>query len=206
MDREVMFPAGPFADCAEPMLPAKLAAFGFTHFLVRTDSPVSAWFAARESLDGARLVRKQAEATVFEIVAHKPAIYVMELPGFSPRVFAGGDSWRWMGVEGSMTVINVTSAPVVSTLDVELDAFHERRRVRVIVDDELVAAMTIDPAPAWHTIGPLTLASGPHTIRLVSDSTASPAAIEKASVDRRALSLRLRGWRWHSTGGELSRR
>lgn len=199
MRPEVVFSSGPLADCGESDLGAKLAAFGFTHLLIRLDSAAASWIASGGVPDGVREFGRMRDASIFEVTATKPSLYVTELSGFYPREYSQRDSWRWMGPRGTLTVLNITHGPVTATLDVELEAFGAERRIEVSLDDAPVGTLRVGGKPEWHTIGPLTLPIGSHTIACVSDATLRPALTLEGSTDDRPLSMRLRRWRWQTS-------
>jgi hypothetical protein len=192
---EVSFLAGPFLDCAEPSLGAKLAAFHYTHVLIRSDTDVWAWATAGAVPDGTRLSARFDDAAVFEVTASMPQLYVSAVDGFFPREFGNAESWRWMIDRGSLTVVNPGGVAVDATLEAELEAFATPRIVTVTLDDVRVAALTVDPARRWHAIRSLRIPVGVHVIGFVAEATAAPVKVP-SSRDDRPLSVRLGRWRW----------
>jgi hypothetical protein len=200
MRGEVVFSAGWFADCAEPELGSKLAAFRFTHLLVRRDADAAPWFAAGHRPDGMRAVSAAPEAWTFAVIAPSPPLYATELTGFYPREYLGADSWRWMGPRGTFTLVNVTNAPVAVSLEVELEAFLRERRIAVDLDGSTLATISAGSTSRFYRIGPMRVPIGSHTLTFQSDGALAPAATLAGSEDQRPLAVRLRRWRWHFTG------
>jgi len=195
MNREVAFPAGPLSDCAEPEFSSKLAAFGFSHVIVRTASKSGEWTEGA-TLDGVKAVHVAADASVFEITAPKRAVYVTELSGFFPREYLGLDTWRWMGAEGSMKTMNASVDRAVGELGLELEAFGVERLLRLTVNGNELSALTVQPIRKWYSVGPVVLTPGANVIGFVADGVLVPANGEGAAADTRALSVRVRRWRW----------
>ena len=196
MRGDVRFAVGPFADCGEPELGSKLAAFRFTHLLVRRDADAAAWFAAGRVPDGVRAITVSPEAWTFAVTAPSPPLYARDLTGFYAREHLGADSWRWMGPRGSFALVNVTNAPVTASLDVELESFVRERRIAVDLDGSPQTPIVAGPKPASYRIGPMRVPIGSHALTLQSDATLVPAGTIERSEDNRPLSVRVRGWRW----------
>jgi hypothetical protein len=193
MRAPVAFPAGIVGDCAEPEFGRKLAAFAFTHLIVRHDDVRGAWMRGRVP-DGTQALGTFAEATAFAVTAPKPVVYVGELTGFHAREFRGGDSWRWMPKEGAIGLVNTGAGPRSTALDVELDAYDTDRVVRVDAAGAAPATLTVTRRREWHTIGPLAIGVGTTGVSLVADSAASPYDAH-GEADRRPLSIRIHRWR-----------
>jgi hypothetical protein len=195
MGADITFPAAPLDDCVEPGFAAKLAAFGFTHLLIRRDSAAGQWLADGGQFDDVRAVHAAADGTVFEVSSSKPSVYVTEAAGFYPREFFRADSWRWMGRTGALMLINGSRSPANGTFDLDLEPFLRARELRILVDHRAVSTI-MAAARETHSIGPLTLTPGLHTIALESDGASTPPPTRGMAGDTRELSLRLRGWQW----------
>jgi hypothetical protein len=195
MHHQVSALVGPFADCAEPTLGDKLAAFHFTHAIVRADDVTWPWTAAGGVPDGTRLRERFEDAAVFEVTAPEPRVYVRDMLGFFPREYLPNASWRWMADRGALTVISRRAEPVDVTLDIELASFATPRIADVTVDDGPVTKLKVQPDFEWHAIGPLRLTVGTHTIAFEADAT-PVSAVTAAARDDRQLSIRVGRWRW----------
>jgi len=66
-DRQLMLLGGQFNDCTEPNLPEKLAASGYTHLLVRRESPTGRWFASHPPPEGLRRLEQFSDSEVFAV-------------------------------------------------------------------------------------------------------------------------------------------
>jgi hypothetical protein len=162
MGIDLTFPAGPLDDCAEPGFAGKLAAFSLTHLLVRRDSAAGQWLADGGQIDGLRLAHAAPDGSVFEVAASKPQVYVTDSAGFYTREFFRGDSWRWMGRTGSLTMLNGSGSAAAGSFDLDIEPFMAARQIHVRVDDRLVETITAT-ARETHSIGPVTLTPGlPH--------------------------------------------
>jgi hypothetical protein len=195
MRHEVSFLAGPFLDCAEPGLGAKLAAFHYTHVLVRSGTDVWPWVTAGAVPDGTRVAARFGDAAVFEVIAPLPLLYVSGVDGFFPREFHNADSWRWLADRGSLTVVNPRAEPVDAGLDVDLEAFATTRIITVTLDEERVTTLTVEPTRGWHSMPSLRIPVGAHVIGFAAAAPSAPVAAP-AKDDDRPLSIRLGGWRW----------
>ena len=108
---------GAIGDCAEPNLPGKLAANGYTHLLVRRDTSDGHWFAERPSPEGLRAAASFDGAQVFEVTAHPPAIHTATMTGVLPaRAQRGVD----VAMDGERCVLD----------DREHDRTADRRNAR----------------------------------------------------------------------------
>src|SRR6185295_18326671 len=106
----------PTGDCAEPNLARRLAATGFTHVLVRRGTADARWFAEHPLPDGLRAVAEFDDGQVFAVTAATPEVYIATMTGFFPRERDSEWSWRWMGTDAVLTIVNTTGKPVMTTL------------------------------------------------------------------------------------------
>jgi hypothetical protein len=183
-------------DCKEPNLPQKLAAFGYTHLLVRRDTPDGQWFATHPAVDGLRVAADFDDGRVFAVTARTPAIYTATMTGFFPREHETEWTWRWMGKNAAWTIVNTSAQPIVTTLAVELSAFHRPRRIQLLLDGCQVQTIVVEPSRRIYQVGPLTVGSGGH--ELVFHPAEEPTAAGQVinNGDRRRLSLALGTWHW----------
>ena len=99
------------------------------------NTPDEQWFAGHAPLDGLRAAANEGGGQVFDVVARTPAVYTATIvTGFSPRQRNADWTWRWMGHNAVWTIVSTTAQPIVTTLDIELSAFHRARRLEVRLD------------------------------------------------------------------------
>ena len=187
---------GSISDCTEPNLPEKLAALGYTHLLLRSDSADGRAFADRPAPVGLRLAADFPGARVFAVTAPTPAIYTAAMTGFSPREHDAGRSWRWMGTEAAWTVVNTTTQPIETALDLELSAFHRTRQLELRLDGRPVQTVVVAPSRRTYQFGPLTVAPGDHELVFHPVEAPTVAADVLTTGDRRALSFAVSTWSW----------
>jgi hypothetical protein len=70
--RPLVLLGGRFKDCTEPALPGKLAAAGFTHLLVRRETPAGRWFARHPPPGGLRLLEHFGDSDLFAVSTPAP--------------------------------------------------------------------------------------------------------------------------------------
>jgi hypothetical protein len=183
-------------DCKEPNLSQKLAAFGYTHLLVRRDTADGQWFATHPAVDGLRVAADFDDGRVFAVTARAPAIYTATMTGFFPREHEKEWTWRWMGKTAAWTIVNTSAQPIVTTLAIELSAFHRPRRIQLLLDGCQVQTIVVEPSRRIYQVGPLTVGSGGH--ELVFHPAEEPTAAGQVinNGDRRRLSFALGTWHW----------
>jgi hypothetical protein len=189
----------PFLDCAEPTLGDKLAAFRFTHVVVRSEEAMWPWIAAGGTPDGTRPAGRFDDSAVFEVTERTPRVYVRDVAGFFPREFGQDRSWRWMADRGALTVLNMGHESFIAMFEVELSSFATSRIVEIALDDRHVTCLMVVPDLRWYGVGPIEIAAGSHTISFQSDATAVTTVTPGARDDRR-LSIRVGRWRWKAFG------
>ena len=185
----------PFESCAEPDLPARLAAAGFSHLVVRHDTWESRRIAERTA-DGLRLQARFEDADLLAIGATPPAVYTAETAAFSFLEHDGNRTWRWMGADATWRVINTRPRQIVATLDLEVSAFHSPRRMELRLDGRRVQTLTIEPSFRPHQVGPLELSPGVHELLFHPVDPATVADDLLHNGDQRALSFALGDWTW----------
>jgi hypothetical protein len=72
--RQLVLAGGAFEDCTRPDLPGQLAAAGFTHLLVRRETPAGRWFASHPPPAGLRSLAQFRDSTVFAVAPASAAI------------------------------------------------------------------------------------------------------------------------------------
>ena len=122
------------ADCAEPDLPQKLAANGYTHLIVRRGIPDSLRFDDHAPPGGLRVAARFPDGRVFAVTESAPVVYTAAMTGFYAREHDGARSWRWMGADAAWTVVNTGGHPVAATLCLEVEAFRHARDLQVLLD------------------------------------------------------------------------
>jgi hypothetical protein len=187
---------GAIPDCAEPNLPRKLAASGYTHLLVRHDSADGQWFGARPPEDGLRVAAQFEDGRVFAVVAPRPAIYTATMTGFFPRERNAEWTWQWMGTGASWTIVNTTAQPVIAALEVQLSAFHRSRRLEIRLDGRPVTIFSVDPPRRTYSIGPLNVGPGSHDLVFRPLEPPTVAKEVEGSNDPRPLSFAVGSWSW----------
>jgi hypothetical protein len=196
-------------DCTEPNLAEKLAAMEYTHVLVRRSAEDSQWFATHTAPEGLRGAANFDDAQLFAITAPTPAVYTAGLTGFFPREHDAERTWRWMGKDGAWTIVNTRAQPIVTTLGIELLAFHRTRQMELVLDGRHVQTLIVDSSRRRiYQIGPLTLMPGGHGLvfhpaeapTVVSDVVHDANDVRKR--DRRALSFAFGEWNWIVPDGQ----
>ncbi len=193
---------GPIDDCAEPNLSGKLAANGYTHLLVRRDTPDQHWFAEHAPLDGLRVAANEGGGQVLAVVAQTPAVYTATMTGFSPRERNADWTWRWMGHDAAWTIVSTSAQPIVATLDIELSAFHRERRIEVRLDEHPVRALVVEPPRRIYQIGPLTVSPGSHQVLFNPAEGPTVARDAIGGADARPLSFAIGTWSWTVRGDD----
>jgi hypothetical protein len=180
-------------DCAEPQLPSRLWAAGFTRLLVR-DTWERQWLRDHGDNEGLRLEARFADADIFSMTPCE-LVYTQTLTGFWPREHGNGDSWRWMSADASWTIV----APAPRTgvmLEVEVRAFHVSRPLAVRLDAGAEQTLDVGQDPRTYQIGPLALTAGTHRLTFHSIVPATAADRVIGNGDRRALSFAIGAWKW----------
>ena len=155
-----------FEDCSEPRLGDKLAALGYTHVIVRRDTPTEKWLRAKPVPE--RLERGPAfqDAWILSVKTDDgPRVFVRSMLGFYPRQYDTDLTWRWMGQMASLQV-SATRMPVDTVLKLDLMAFPHRRRVEAILNGVWLGELEV--ATEWRQYDvPLGILPGESTLNLV---------------------------------------
>ena len=198
----VAFLGGEITDCTEPHLAEKLAANGYTHMLVRSESPEQ-WFPDLPVPDGLNVAARFDDGQVFEVTAHLPAIYTATMTGFFPRNHDASWPWRrWMGMDASWIVVNTTVRPAVAALGLEILALDHPRRMEVLLDGRDVQTLMVEPRRRIYEIGPLNMTGGSH--RIVFHPIEAPTVADDVihNGDERPLSFAVGTWTWSTRGNQ----
>jgi hypothetical protein len=187
---------GSIGDCADADLPQKLAANGYTHLLVRRDTPDGHSIADRPAPDGLRVAARFDDGQVFVVTAQTPAIYTATITGFTPREHDGEWAWRWMGADAAWTIVNTGSRPIVANLGLEMSSFHHARRLELLLDGRPVQALAVEQSRRIYQLGPLTVMPGGHELVFHPAEVPTVASDVIESGDRRPLSFALGASSW----------
>ena len=107
-----------------------------------------------------------------------------------------------MGNDAVWTIVNTRAQPLVTTLDIELSAFHVGRHMNVLLDGQHVQTLAVEPRRRIHQIGPLTVRHGGHELvfRPIEAPTVAADVIDNG--DGRRLSFAVGAWSWDVPGAE----
>ena len=186
--------------CTEPHFSRKLVALGYTHLLIRRNTPEAKWYANPAASDGLRPAATFETAQVFNVTGAMPDIYTATMTGFFSREYKAKRTWRWMGESGTWTIVNTTSQPIVTTLDIELWAFHHARRLDVLLDRQPVRTLLVEPRRRVFRFAQLTVNPGGHELVFQPAEAPTIAADAIKTSDRRALSFAIGAWNWSEEG------
>ncbi|MFC2172384.1 hypothetical protein ACFLU6_07100 [Acidobacteriota bacterium] len=183
-------------DCGEPGIGGKLASLGYTHMLVRGDSPLGAWLTQQPSPQGLKRRRIFEDSIVFEVVAEPPPLFVREISGFHWREYLGARTYRWMGEHGTINAYNRTEHPLNASLELVLAAFPEPRHLKVSLNGRAAGQLDVDKEPSTFHLGPFRLKPGSNMLRL--SPLKPPVTADKVlrNGDLRAITVALWEWRW----------
>ena len=187
---------GSISDCTEPNLSQKLAANGYTHLLVRRDTADGQWFTDHPAPDGLHVAARFDDGQVFAVTARTPVIYTATLTGFFPREHDAEWTWRWMGKHAAWTIVNTSTQPIVTTLGIELSAFHRARHMELLLDGRHVQTVVVEPPRRIYQIGPLTVIPGGHELVFQPSEAPTVASDVINNGDGRRLSFALGVWSW----------
>jgi hypothetical protein len=187
-------------DCREPGVIGTLAATGFTHMLVRRDTPEGRWFDGRPAPDGLRMAARFDDAAVFAVTEPPSLIRTMRTQAFYPVEFNNEWTWQWMGPQASWTVVNSSERSLLASVDLEANAFAEPRELTIVLDGAEVQQIVIHARRAIHRIGPLALRPGDHTLAFRAAPAPTVADERLHNGDPRPLSVAFGDWRWSIDG------
>ncbi len=196
----VTMSGGTLSDCLEPRFADKLAARGYTHLLVRRDSPEGQYFADHSIAEGLRLADREPDGMVFEVTAPAPSLYVDQLNGFSERETGDAGTWRWMAGDASLDMVNSAGRTISTTLTLELASFGVVRHLQLRLDGVDAGTIVVTAARQSYTTPRFDVPPGRHTLAL---HPTEPPIMADAAVhngDRRLLSFALSGWTWTPEG------
>jgi hypothetical protein len=173
---------------------------------VRRHTADGQWFAEHSALDGLRVAANLDDGQVFAVVARTPAIYIATMKGFFPRERDSEWTWRWMGQDAAWTIVNTSAQPIVTTLGIELSAFHRARRLELLLDGRHVQTFVVEPPRRIYQVGPLTVIPGGHELAFHPAEGPTVAGDVINNGDRRPLSFALGTWHWTVRGEQPRRR
>ena len=85
---------------------------------------------------------------------------------------------------------------IVATLELEMSAFHQARRVELRLDGLPVQTLAVAPPRRLYEVGPLTVPPGDHALGFHPVEMPSVASHVVSNGDSRPLSFALGTWRW----------
>ena len=188
--------SGWFDDCSEPNLIDKLSGAGYTHLLVRRDSPEGRRFSSRPTPEGLQMAAGFANGEVFAVTARAPLVYTVQMTSFYSREYDESWTWRWMGRQASWKILNQSDHPIVAAVDVEMMAFHRARRLKLLLDGREAQTLLVEERRGVNRIGPLALTPGIHELAFHPADPPTVAADFMNNGDRRALSFGIGSWHW----------
>jgi hypothetical protein len=186
---------GDLDDCAEPQFSSKLAAQGFSALLLRGGMPDARWL-DRQPAEGLARLRDFGDGTIYRVTSETPQVFTGRLIRFSPREYAPGLTWRWMGNDAAWTIVNPGPQDVVVRLDLQLWTFDSPRRLQSRLDEAAEATTWVDPERRWYRLGPFLVTPGRHTLSFRSVEPALRPADVLKNGDTRDLSVAFGDWRW----------
>ena len=194
MQRPTRLLSSTIPDCAEPGIAEKLAALGFSHMLVRGDYRLGALIPKA----GVETEQAFGDSRVLAVTAKPPPAYVARMAGFFWRETEDDSTFRWMGADGALVVINTGDETVRTLLQIELSGFPGQRGVGFFLNDEEIGESTLTFERESYSVGPMELRPGRSVlvIRARGDS-ATPDEI-LGNGDRREITLRAWSWQWTS--------
>lgn len=193
-DSRLLDPVRPISDCAEPDLPGKLAAMGYTHVLVRADYRLAENLPA----EGLRLEREFPDSAVYRVTAPPASIYTREIAGFSWRAGGSGSTHRWMGPAGFWTVVNTAEETRTADLEIDLISIERPREVIVLLGDQEVTRLATTTRWDHYRVEDLLLVPGPNRLTFVPTGRPTVPAEGSDSHDQRALTIAVGAWRWET--------
>jgi hypothetical protein len=192
--------AQPPLDCAEPDPARKLAWLGFTHLLVRRETPAGRWLDEKGPEPGLRVAAAFEDAVVLAVVPNGTGPFVVDLAGFHAREYSPGRTWRWIEREGRWTIGNLAREATPASLEIELSALAVRRRVEILLDQVKVEELEVPTDPRHFTIGPLSIPAGRSVLVFRPREAPVVANSVIGNGDPREISIAVGAWRWRRAG------
>lgn len=183
-------------DCTAPNLVDKLSVSGYTHLLVRRETADGRWFASHPTPEGLQVAAKFGDSEVFAVSPEPLVVHTVQMRAFYPPERDENWAWRWMGSEASWTVVNRSDRPIVAGVDVEMNAFHRARRLKLLLDGSEVQTLMVGEQRRNNRLGPLMLTPGDHQLVFHSADPPTVANDVIRNGDRRPLSFAIGAWRW----------
>ena len=195
MRKNVVHITAPFEGCDEPEFVPKLAALHFTHVITRASQPVP-W---TDPPAGLTLAAAFPDGRVYTVPSVPPALVVFDIRGFWEWERRDNDRWRWMGQEGSWTVLNTTTSDVATMLDLELESFATPRRLMLALDSQPMPSLDVAVRRREYELGPIAVPPGQHVVRFRAVEPAVRPIDAVGNHDTRAITIALRSWHWSPT-------
>jgi hypothetical protein len=192
----VLLGRGGLSDCGEPDFAGKLAAAGYTHMIPRAGAPESGRASLLQAVDGLGPVTGFRKEELLAVTAPAPALYTAEMTGFYGREWNGTETWRWMARRGGWLVEHRGNGQITAFVNVEMSAFAQSRRLRVLLDGRTVQTLVVDQQPRSYRIGPLAMSPGDHELAFEPLERPDIADDHLHNGDRRVVSVQFGDWQW----------
>jgi hypothetical protein len=164
--------------------------------LVRIPSPLGHWLADPPAPDGLEQAGDFEDALLFEVRQEStPELDIRFASGFHFREYADTGTYRWMGQQGTLVVVNSTEKRLEVGLALELRSFARPRRIDVVLDGHRVETIKVGGEIRFHPIGRMSLSPGEHALELKARESATVADEVLGNGDERSLTVALWGWR-----------
>jgi hypothetical protein len=183
-------------DCTAPDLADQLSLAGYTHLLVRRETSAGERFARQPPPEGLKMAARFDDSAVFALMQHAPIVRTVKTSGFYAREYDETWAWQWMGRQAEWTIVSRSDRPFAATLEVEIEAFHQARRLQVLLDAREVQTLMIDERRAIIRLGPLSVTPGAHNLEFRAVDAPAVAADLINNGDPRPLSFAFGAWHW----------
>lgn len=183
-------------DCTAPNLADKLSVAGYTHVIARRNTPASQRFANQVPLGGLSVVAMFDDSAVFAVEERTPLVATVDIRKFYPSEHDDTWTWQWMARDASWTILSRSRRPITACVDVDMMAFHNTRRLRVVLDGRDVQMVAVDERRGVVRLGPFALEPGAHQLEFRAADAPAVAADLISNGDRRPLSFAFGMWRW----------
>ena len=191
-------------DCAEPGLPAGLAARAYTHLLLRHERPESRWYDERGLPDGLAEERRFSDSRLLRVTAAPAPLFLDGWQGFSWREYQAERTFRWLGAAGEWRLVNGGEVEISAQLELELWSLGAARDLELEMDGKSLGSVRVGLEPSWYTVGELSVPPGPH--RLLWRPSGDPVVPDEllGNGDTRPLTVAVGSWRWWTAPVEVA--
>lgn len=189
MQRDLRPLLPPFASCHDPHLGGLLAAFGYTHVIVRGHSLLPRWHGPPALGRLAGFV----DSRVYGVVSTSPPLVVLSSEGFRTRE-TNGIGWQEVRGHARWVVGNMTGQTIEAALELHLAAVDVPRALDVAVGDAAPVTVQVSTDATTYRLGPWSVPPGEHLVEFRTPSPAADAAAGGEHPDVRGLVLRGVAW------------